>query len=111
MPAGPNSREFYVRFSRRLHPGLTAALEGRDRRRVDDTFPEPNSRDYAASVEFSPDKHNSISVTYHDYLQDAFPIPSTVLSPGDGFTPANAEGNYGQTQRIKQLDLDYRFLF
>ncbi len=111
LPSGPNSREVFVRLSQRLHPGLTAALQGRDRRRVDDTFPAPNSRDYAASLEFSPDRRNSVSVTYHDYRQDAFPIPPSVLSPGDGFTPANAEGNYGQTERIKQLDLDYRFFF
>ncbi len=111
LPTGPNSREFFLRLSQRLRPGLTVALQGRDRRRHNDNFPEPNSRDYAASVEFSPDHHNSIAVTYHDYRQDAFPIPSSVLSPGDGFTPANAEGNYGQTERIKQLDLDYRFFF
>jgi len=111
LPAGPNSREVFVRVSQRLRPGLTAALQGRDRRRVDDTFPAPNSRDYAASLEFSPNRRNSFAVTYHDYRQEAFPIPSSILSPGDGFTPANAEGNYGQTQRIKQLDLDYRFFF
>ena len=111
LPAGPNSREVFVRLSQRLRPGLTAALQGRDRRRVDDTFPAPNSRDYAASLEFSPDQKNSIALTYHDYRQEAFPIPPSVLSPGDGFTPANAEGNYGQTERIKQLDLDYRFFF
>jgi hypothetical protein len=111
LPAGPNSREVFVRLSQRLRPGLTVALQGRDRRRVNDNFPAPNSRDYAASVEFSPDHHNSLALTYHDYRQDAFPIPSSVLSPGDGFTPANAEGNYGTTERIKQLDLDYRFFF
>ena len=111
LPTGPNSREFFLRLSQKLRPGLVAALQGRDRRRVDDNFPEPNSRDYSASVEFSPDHHNSIAVTYHDYRQDAFPIPSSVLSPGDGFTPANAEGDYGVTERIKQLDLDYRFFF
>ncbi|MGI4788307.1 MAG: capsule assembly Wzi family protein [Janthinobacterium lividum] len=111
LPSGPNSRELFLRLSRRLHPGLTVALQERDRRRVDDNFPAPNSRDYAASVEFSPNQHNSIELTYHDYRQDAFPISPSVPSPGDGFTPANAEGNYGQTERIKQLDLDYRFFF
>ena len=111
LPSGPNSRELFLRLSQRLHPGLTVSFQGRDRRRVDNSFPAPNSRDYAASVEFSPDRHNSIAVTYHDYRQDAFPIPSSILSPGDGFTPANAEGDYGQTERIKQLDLDYRFFF
>ncbi len=111
LPSGPNSREVFVRLSQRLRPGLTAALQGRDRRRVDDTFPAPNSRDYAATLEFSPDRKSSFAVTYHDYRQEAFPIPSSVLSPGDGFTPANAEGNYGQTERIKQLDLEYRFFF
>ena len=99
----PIPANLFLRLSRRVRPGLTLALQGRDRRRVNDSFPAPNSRDYAASVEFSPDHHNSIAVTYHDYSQDAFPIPSSVLSPGDGFTPANAEGNYGQTERIKQL--------
>ena len=111
LPDGPNSRALFVRLSQRLRPGLVAALQGRDRRRVNDSFPAPNSRDYAASVEFSPDHRNSVIVTYHDYRQDAFPIPSSVPSPGDGFTPANAEGNYGTTERIKQLDLDYRFFF
>lgn len=111
LPSGPNAREFFVRFSRRLHPGLTLSLEGRDRRRVDETFPAPNSRDYAASVEFAPSRKSSVSLTYHDYRQQAFPIPSSVLSPGDGFTPANAEGNYGQNERIKQLDFAYRLFF
>lgn len=111
LPSGPNSREFFLRLSQKLHPGLTVALQGRDRRRIDNNFPAPSSRDYAASIEFSPSRRSSIGMTYHDYRQDAFPIPPGVPSPGDGFTPANAEGNYGQTQRIKQLDLDYRFFF
>ena len=111
LPTGPNSREFFVRFSRRLHPGLTVSVAGRDRKRIDETFPAPNSRDYAASVEFAPNRKSSLSLTYHDYRQQAFPIPSSVLSPGDGFTPANAEGNYGLNQRIKQLDVAYRFFF
>ena len=111
LPSGPNSREFFLRLSRRLRPGLTVALQGRDRRRRDDSFPEPTSRDLAASVEFAPSRSTALEVTFHDYRQDAFPIPSSVLSPGDGFTPANAEGDYGQTLRIKQLDVDYRFFF
>ncbi len=111
LPSGPNSREFFVRVSRRLHPGLTVSLQGRDRKRVDETFPAPNSRDYAASVEFAPSRKSSIALTYHDYRQEVFPIPSSILSPGDGFTPANAEGNYGQNTRIKQLDVAYRFFF
>ncbi len=111
LPSGPNSREFFLRLSQRLRPGLTVALQGRDRTRVDDTFPAPNSRDYAASVEFAPGRRSSIALTYHDYRQQAFPIPPSVLSPGDGFTPANAEGNYGQNERIKQLDVAYRFFF
>ncbi len=111
LPTGPNSREFFLRLSRRLHPGLTVAVSGRDRKRVDDTFPAPNSRDYAASVEFAPSRKSSVSVTYHDYRQSAFPISPSVPSPGDGFTPANAEGNYGTNQRIKQLDVAYRFFF
>ena len=111
LPAGPNSREFFLRLSRRLQPGLTVAVQGRDRKRVDETFPAPNARDYAASVEFAPSRKSSIALTYHDYRQEAFPLPSSVLSPGDGFTPANAEGNYGQNERIKQLDIAYRFFF
>ena len=111
LPTGPNSREFFVRLSQRVQPGLTVSLQGRDRKRVDETFPVPNSRDYAASVEFAPSRKSNIALTYHDYRQQAFPIPSNVPSPGDGFTPANAEGNYGQNSRIKQLDLDCRFFF
>ena len=111
LPTGPNSREFFLRLSRRVQPGLTVAVQGRDRKRIDETFPAPNSRDYAASVEFAPSRKSSIVLTYHDYRQQAFPIPSSVPSPGDGFTPANAEGNYGSNQRIKQLDIAYRFFF
>ena len=111
LPTGPNSREFFLRLSRRLRPGLTVSVQGRDRKRIDETFPVPNSRDYAASVEFVPSRKSSIVLTYHDYRQQAFPIPSSILSPGDGFTPANAEGNYGSNQRIKQLDIAYRFFF
>lgn len=111
LPTGPNSREFFLRLSRRVQPGLTVAVQGRDRKRIDETFPAPDSRDYAASVEFAPSRKSSIVLTYHDYRQQAFPIPSSVPSPGDGFTPANAEGNYGSNQRIKQLDIAYRFFF
>ena len=111
LPTGPNSREFFLRFSQKLRPGLVVAVSGRDRKRIDETFPAPNSRDYAASVEFAPSRKSSVSVTYHDYRQSAFPISPSVPSPGDGFTPANAEGNYGANQRIKQLDVAYRFFF
>ena len=111
LPTGPNSREFFLRLSRRVQPGLTVAVQGRDRKRIDETFPAPDSRDYAASVEFAPSRKSSIVLTYHDYRQQAFPIPSSVPSPGDGFTPANAEGNYGSNQRIKQLNIAYRFFF
>ncbi len=111
LPSGPNSREFFLRLSQRLQPGLTVSLSGRDRKRIDETFPAPTSRDYAASVVFSPSRKSSVALTYHDYRQSAFPIPPSVPSPGDGFTPANAEGNYGQNERIKQLDVAYRFFF
>jgi hypothetical protein len=111
LPSGPNSRELFLRLSQKLARGLTASLQGRDRRRRDDSFPAPTSRDLAATLEFAPDKQNGFSVTYHDYRQQPFPLPSSVLAPGDGFTPANAEGNYGQSLRIKQLDVAYRFFF
>lgn len=111
LPAGPNSREVFLRLSQRLARGLTASLQDRDRRRRDDSFPAPTSRDLAATLEFAPDKQNGFSLTYHDYRQQPFPLPSSVLAPGDGYTPANAEGDYGQDLRIKQLDVAYRFFF
>ena len=111
LPAGPNSREVFLRLRQKVGRGLHVALEGRDRRRRDDSFPEPNSRDYAATLEFAPNQKNGFEVTYHDYRQDAFPISPTVPLPGDGFTPANAEGNYGQNLRIRQLDVSYRLFF
>ena len=111
LPAGPNSREVFLRLRQKVGRGLHVALEGRDRRRRDDSFPEPNSRDYAATVEFAPNQKNGFEVTYHDYRQDAFPISPTVPLAGDGFTPANAEGNYGQNLRIRQLDVSYRLFF
>ncbi len=111
LPAGPNSREVFLRVRQKIGRGLHVALEGRDRRRRDDSFPEPTSRDYAATVEFAPNQKNGFEVTYHDYRQTAFPISPTVPLPGDGFTPTNAEGNYGQNLRIRQLDLAYRLFF
>ncbi len=111
LPAGPNSREVFLRLRQKIGRGLHIALEGRDRRRRDDSFPEPTSRDYAATVEFAPNQKSGFEVTYHDYRQDAFPISPAVPLPGDGFTPANAEGNYGQNLRIRQLDVSYRLFF
>jgi hypothetical protein len=111
LPTGPNSREVFVRVSQRVAPGLSLAVQGRNRRRHDDSFPVPNSRDLAATVEFAPDRRSGFELTYHDYRQTAFPLPSSVLVPGDGFTPANAEGFYGQNLRLKQLDFSYRLFF
>ena len=78
LPAGPNSREVFLRVRQKIARGLHVALEGRDRRRRDDSFPEPTSRDYAATVEFAPNQKNGFEVTYHDYRQNAFPISPTV---------------------------------
>ena len=62
-------------------------------------------------MEYAPSKNSGIELTYHDYRQEAFPLPSSVLVPGDGTDIANTEGNYGQNLRIRQLDLSYRFFF
>ncbi len=111
LPAGPNSRELFLRLRQKIGRGLHIALEGRDRRRRDDSFPEPTSRDYAATLEFAPNQKNGFEVTYHDYRQTAFPLSPSVPLVSDGFTPANAEGNYGQNLRIRQLDVSYRLFF
>ena len=111
LPTGPNSREYFLRLSQRLSRGLTVVFEGRDRRRHNADFPVPNSRDLALTAEYAPDQRNGIEIAYHNYNQEAFPLAPTVPVPGDGFTPANAEGFYGQTLRIRQLDLLYRFFF
>ena len=111
LPSGPNSQEVFVRVSQKVAPKLNVALEGRDRRRHDNSFPAPNSRDLAGTVEYAPSSRSGIELAYHDYRQEAFPLPVGAPVPGDGVTVANTEGNYGQNLRIKQLDLSYRFFF
>ena len=111
LPTGPNSREVFLRLSQRLAPGLTLALQGRDRARHNDIFPEPESRDLAGTLDYAINHHAGLQLTYHDYRQNAFPLDPSVPVPGDGFTPANAEGFYGQNLRIKQLDVAYRLFF
>jgi len=111
LPTGPNSREVFLRLSQRLAPGLTVAVQGRDRKRHNDTFAVPESRDLAATVEYALSHQAGLQITYHDYRQNAFPLDPSVPLSGDGFTPANAEGFYGQNLRIKQLDVAYRFFF
>ena len=111
LPAGPNSQEVFVRLAQKIAPRLNVALEGRDRRRHDNSFPAPNARDYAGTIEYSPSSRSGIELAYHDYRQEAFPMPPGAVVPGDGVTIANTEGNYGQNLRIKQLDLSYRFFF
>ena len=111
LPTGPNSREIFLRVRQRLRPGLHLAVSGRNRQRKDDNFPEPESRDFAATLEYAPNTRSGFEITYHDYRQTAFPLAPTVPVPGDGFTPANAEGYYGQTLRIKQIDFAYRLFF
>ncbi len=111
LPTGPNSREYFLRLSQRLAPRLNVAFEGRDRRRHNDAFPAPNSRDLALSAEYAPDKRNGVEVIFHNYHQDAFPLTPSVPVPGDGFTPANTEGFYGQNLRIRELDVQYRLFF
>lgn len=100
-----------MRLSQKVAPRLNVAFEGRDRRRHDDSFPAPNARDLAGTVEYAPNSRSGIELAYHDYRQEVFPLPSNVLVPGDGTPIANTEGNYGQNLRIRQLDLSYRFFF
>ena len=111
LPTGPNGREIFLRLSQRLAPGLTFAVQGRDKKRHNDSFAVPNSRDLAASLDYAVNHHAGLQVTYHDYRQTAFPLDTSVSLPGDGFTPANAEGFYGQNQRIKEVDIAYRLFF
>lgn len=111
LPTGPNGREIFLRLSQRLAPGLTVALQGREKKRHNDSFPVPNSRDLAASLDYALSHHAGLQLTYHDYRQEAFPLDPSIPVPGDGFTPANAEGFYGQNQRIKELDVAYRLFF
>ena len=111
LPTGPNGREIFLRLSQKLAPGLTFAVQGRDKKRHNDSFAVPNSRDLSASLDYAVNHHTGLQVTYHDYRQTAFPLDPSVPLPGDGFTPANAEGFYGQNQRIKELDVAYRLFF
>ncbi len=111
LPTGPNSQEYFLRLRQRISPGLSVAFQGRDRRRHNDVFATPDSRDLALTVEYAPDKRNGFEVTYHNYHQAAFSLSPTVFLPGDGFTPANAEGFYGQTLHIRELDVLYRLFF
>ena len=110
FPSGPNATEVYARIDQHLGTKLTVSLEGRDRRRHDLSFPAPTARDLAAIASYALGRHNALQVTFHDYRQDPFPI-SPDVPVGNNLQPSNAEGNYGQFLRIRQLDVAYRFFF
>lgn len=110
LPTGPNTRQIFLRASQQITPRLSVALEGRDRHRHDDSFPAPNSRTVDANVTYSLDSHDSLGMTYYDYRQDPFPLAPGV-PVGNGEQPTGAEGNYGQRERIQEMDLFYQFFF
>jgi len=110
LPGGPNATEYFGRLEQKIGSKVLFVLEGRDRRRHDLSFPAPTARDVTAALTYSLDKQQSLGVTFHDYRQNPFPL-SPAIPVGNGLQPSNAEGNYGQAERIKQLDLDYRFFF
>ena len=110
LPSGPNTSEVYVRLDQKLTPRLSLGLSARDRRRHDLSFPAPTARDLAATASYSFNTRSGVQVIFHDYRQDAFPIDPSV-PVGNGFQPSNAEGNYGQRLRIRQLDVSYQFFF
>lgn len=110
LPSGPNTQEVYVRLDQKLTPKLSLALSARDRRRHDDSFPAPTARDLAATASYALGARSAVRLTFHDYRQDPFPLaPSAPV--GNGFQPTNAEGDYGQLLRIRQLDVAYQFFF
>jgi len=111
LPTGPNGNEIYGRFSQHLLRGLNFALEGREKKRHNETFGVPDSRDVAASLDYAINHQAGLKITYQDYRQTAFPLAPNVPLVGDGFTPANAESFYGQNLRIKQVDVAYRYYF
>jgi hypothetical protein len=110
LPGGPNATELYGRIDQKVGTKLSLSLEGRDRRRHDLSFPAPTARDLAATASYKLDSHSGVRLTFHDYRQDIFPIDPSVPLPTT-FQPTNTEGNYGQTLRIKQLDVAYQFSF
>lgn len=110
LPAGPNSREVYVRVDQKLTPQLSLALSARDRRRHDDSFPAPTARDLAATASYTLSLRSAVRLIFHDYRQDPFPLAPSV-PVGNGFQPSNAEGDYGQRLRIREMDVAYQFFF
>jgi len=110
LPGGPNATELYGRLDQRLGRRLLLALEGRDRRRHDLSFPAPTARDLAATASYTLNPRSAVQLIFHDYRQDPFPLAPSV-PVGNGLQPSNAEGNYGQRLRIRQLDVAYQFFF
>lgn len=110
LPGGPNTQEVYVRLDQKLTQQLSLALSARDRRRHDNSFPAPTARDLAASASYALDPRSVLRLTFHDYRQDPFPLSPSVPIVSV-FQPSNAEGNYGQRLRLRQLDVAYQFFF
>ena len=110
LPTGPNARDVYVRLDQKLTPQLSLSLSGRDRRRHDDSFPMPNTRDLSAAGTYSLNHRSDVQLIFHDYRQNPFPLDPSV-PVGNGFQPSNAEGLYGERLRIRQLEVAYQFFF
>jgi hypothetical protein len=112
LPEGANFKQIYALISQKVTSKTTLYIEGRSRQRFSSSYPAPNSQDFAASAKYQFDKKNSVSLTYHDYFQDAYPIaPGAPGYPsGDGFiSPSNA--NPGSSTVIHELDAAYTLAF
>jgi hypothetical protein len=112
LPSGPNAKVLLGILSQQVTPKVTLSIEGRQRKRLDNSYPSPNSQDVDASAKYQINRGNSVGVTYHDYFQDAFPIaPGQPGYPvGNGVEPTS-EANPGASTVIHELDVAYTVVF
>jgi hypothetical protein len=112
LPDGPNFKQIYGILSQTVAPKLTLSAEGRNRSLYSDSYPNLKSQDVALSASYQLDRRNSVSLTYHDYYQNAYSIaPGTADYPtGDGYI-SPSQSNPGSSLTIHELDAGYELVY
>jgi hypothetical protein len=102
LPEGPNNRTLYGRIGARIAPKLTVTVEGRDRRRYNDTYPAPIASFVGATAAYRVTPSQLLTVGYNDYRQDPF---------GKPFKGPTSTPDIGFPVRIHEWDFSYRLIY
>jgi len=111
LPSGPNSIDVYARVDQKIDSRWSVTVDMRNRKRRDNSFPEPDSRHTEAIVTYLLSRHNWIGVGYHNFREDPFPFaPGSPNYPIPHDNTAD-QGNQGYHIRSQEWDFTYGMSF